>query len=289
MTFYLKGLAVRFNPFFLAILFGSLFLGIIKEALIIFGAILIHEGAHIAAGKVRGYKISEIELMPFGGVAKIEGLIGAHPSDEVIISLSGPLLNILLGCIAMICSLKGIPVGDLFLFFIKVNFSLALFNLLPALPLDGGRIMRAYLSIFMGYKKATDIAIMCGRILAALLLLLGIYVVIGGSYNLMPLIMSIFIFVTLKREQGFVAYVFLKNISKKKEKIINSGVIKRGGLIVLDETLIKDVIWSFTPDKYFTITVVNKEWKIIGEFTESEIINGIIRKGIKARIKDIMD
>lgn len=56
-----------------------------------------------------------------------------------------------------------------------------------------------------------------------------------------------------------------------------------------DETLIKDVIWSFTPDKYFTITVVNKEWKIIGEFTESEIINGIIRKGIKARIKDIMD
>lgn len=288
MILNVKGLEVRFNPAFFLIMACALLIGSGKEIIIIFLAIFIHEWTHSAVGRAVGYKVKEIELTPYGGAAKFEGLIGAPPIDEIIISVSGPLINIIIAVVGAILDSKGIIRGDLFIFFIKVNLYLALFNLLPALPLDGGRIMRAILSIFIGYQKSTEIGMSCGKILAFILFLFGIYLIFTDSLNIMPIIVSLFIFWSLKNEEQYFIYAYINNISKKSAKLKQIGVIKYDSLIVSRETPLKNIIRYLSPNKYCTIKVINHEGKILGELTEEEILKGLLTKGMRAKVEDLL-
>lgn len=288
MVLHIKGLEIRFNPTLIIIIICALIIRAAKEIVIIFLVIFIHEWIHGIVGKAIGYKVKEIELTPYGGATKFEGLIGAPPFDEVIISVSGPLINIVIALFGIILYLKGFIKGDLYIFFIKVNLYLAFFNLLPALPLDGGRIMRAVLSIFLGYQKATEIGVTCGKILALTLFLFGTYLFFTGSLNIMPIIVSLFILWSLKNEEQYFIYACINNISKKTEKLKQKGAIKHDSLIVLRETSLKEIIRQLSPNKYCTIIIISHEGVIIGELTEEEILKGLLTKGIRAKIKDLL-
>ena len=286
MILNVKGLEVRFNPAFFLIMACALLIGSGKEIIIIFLAIFIHEWTHSAVGRAVGYKVKEIELTPYGGAAKFEGLIGAPPIDEIIISVSGPLINIIIAVVGAILDSKGIIRGDLFIFFIKVN--LYLFSLIfAALPLDGGRIMRAILSILLAIK-VSEIGMSCGKILALMPFFSGIYLIFIGSLNIMPIIVSLFIFWSLKNEEQYFIYACINNISKKSERLKQTGAIKHDSLIVLSETPLKKIIRHLSPNKYCTIKVINHEGKILGELTEEEILKGLLTNGIRARIKVLL-
>lgn len=121
--------------------------------------------------------MSEIELYPFGGVARLEGLLELEPQVERQIAWGGPLSNFLLVALALVvynnryyCNLL---TEDLILFFIRANLTLAFFNLFPALPLDGGRILRSLLAERYGFRKATKQAAFLGKVLAVAVFLWG--------------------------------------------------------------------------------------------------------------------
>lgn len=130
--------------------------------LMLFGSVLVHELGHALAGRLFGVATRDITLFPFGGVARME-IPRLAPLAEAVIALAGPMTNVLIALGAwLVVSLGGSAVLPL----VVINVALAIFNLIPAWPMDGGRVFRAMLSVGLGPSVAAAVALTISRALA---------------------------------------------------------------------------------------------------------------------------
>ncbi len=164
----------------------------------VFACVVLHELGHAAAARRYGIATPDITLLPIGGLARLER-IPEEPAREIAIALAGPAVNLVI-CLVLALVLGGIPsaaegmavedAGSGFLArLFWVNAFLLLFNLIPAFPMDGGRVLRALLAFRMGHRAATRAAATVGQGVAILLGFLGLF----GS----PLLIFIALFVWL--------------------------------------------------------------------------------------------
>jgi Zn-dependent protease len=145
-----------------------------------FGSVLLHELGHAVVARKLGVHVSGIELSFFGGAAKMTQM-PRSASDEIAIAAAGPAVSLVLGGL-------GVGLGILFQSqFISmigwINFVIAGFNMIPALPMDGGRILRAALAYKLDYVKATDVAVVVARVVT-----IG-FVVIGLAFSMYQLLL----------------------------------------------------------------------------------------------------
>jgi len=197
--------------FLLIILWGALFYGGsggplygIIVTLSLFSLVLLHELGHSLAALAYGIPVRDIILLPIGGVARLER-IPEKPVQELIVALAGPLVNVILAAILLpiviflslgqelTLSLTAVTqpgLRGLLTFLLVANISLAIFNMIPAFPLDGGRVFRAVLGFFVDYQKATKIAVQIGRLLA---FGLGLYAIFTSQVWLALIAFFIFI------------------------------------------------------------------------------------------------
>ena len=140
-------------------------------AVALFGSVVLHELGHALAARRFGIRTAHITLYPFGGVAAIERL-PKRPREEILVALAGPATNALL---AFVFLPIGLLLGSVPIAVVGVlNVLMGLFNLLPAFPMDGGRVLRALLSTSLGHVRASRLAIRTGRGFAWAFLLLGV-------------------------------------------------------------------------------------------------------------------
>lgn len=152
----------------------------------VFGCVLLHELGHALMARRFGIATEDITLYPIGGVARLHRMPKA-PGSELLIALAGPAVNVAialgLAAILELGSLGGSwaesTFGEYLVYLLGMNVILALFNLVPAFPMDGGRVLRALLSGWLGRSRATAIAAGLGRTLA---LLFGVYSLIHGQW-----------------------------------------------------------------------------------------------------------
>jgi Zn-dependent protease len=141
----------------------------------IFICVVLHEFGHALAARRYGIKTPDITLLPIGGLARLERM-PEEPRQELVIAVAGPLVNVVIAAIILI-ALGGtvgaeqmIQVEDPRVNFLVrlagVNIFLVLFNMIPAFPMDGGRVLRALLSIRLGFTRATQIAASIGQFVA---------------------------------------------------------------------------------------------------------------------------
>jgi Zn-dependent protease len=152
--------------------------------LALFGIVVLHELGHALAARRYGIRTRAITLLPIGGVASLERM-PRKPRQELVVALAGPAVNVVLAAAIYVLLNLGAglaPVSDVFragtsflsqLFW--VNVSLAIFNLIPAFPMDGGRVLRALLAMRLGHARATQVAAMIGQLMAIVFLFLGIF------------------------------------------------------------------------------------------------------------------
>jgi Zn-dependent protease len=153
----------------------------------IFFTVFLHEMGHSLAAKRFNIVTKDITLLPIGGVARLES-IPEKPKEELVVAIAGPMVNVILAIIigvlvripqdaAVLTEMlsSGVNAGNFFVNFFIVNIWLALFNLIPAFPMDGGRVFRALLSMNMNRSKATLIAARVGQVLAMGFVFLGFY------------------------------------------------------------------------------------------------------------------
>lgn len=156
-------------------------------SVLLFASILAHELGHSVVARARGVPIAGIDLHLFGGVAKMAAP-PRSPSDEIAIALAGPAVSLLLGGAAL--GLHAALPLSLLMWLGGANLMLGLFNLLPALPLDGGRVLRALLAKRRGLYRGTKSAVTVSRVIA---LLLGVAALASGNYWMVALAVMVWL------------------------------------------------------------------------------------------------
>jgi Zn-dependent protease len=183
---------------------GALY-GVLLVVLLFF-LVVVHELSHSRVAQSYGINVRSITLLPIGGVSSMDE-IPEDPRKELVISAAGPLSNLILGLLMLAGAFALFPAADFthygrlldffvtpsvegtYLYLMVVNFTLALFNLLPAFPMDGGRVFRAFLAFRMGRARASRVAVVVGQGLALGMGFLGIF-----SGNIFLLLVAVFIF-----------------------------------------------------------------------------------------------
>jgi Zn-dependent protease len=175
--------------------------------LLLFVSVVLHEFGHVLAARRYGIRTPEITLLPIGGVASLERM-PEKPSQEIAVALAGPLVTLLIVVVLMVVlgarfdltqmaqleQAQSTMTGRV----AAANVALLLFNLIPAFPMDGGRVLRALLAIPMGYTRATRVAALVGQGLAILFGFIGLF------GNPLLVLVAVFIFLAASGEAGYV-------------------------------------------------------------------------------------
>jgi Zn-dependent protease len=158
----------------------------------LFGCVLLHELGHALMARRFGIGTRDITLFPIGGVARLERM-SDHPGEEILIAVAGPLVNVVIAAgLWLGLSLSGLDplymaqylshasaIDRLLILILSANIVLVLFNMIPAFPMDGGRVFRALLSIGFGRLRGTEIAVSVSKVLAALFVVVGLASLVG--------------------------------------------------------------------------------------------------------------
>jgi Zn-dependent protease len=172
--------------------------------LVLFACVVLHEFGHIWAARRYGIRTPDVTLLPIGGVASMERM-PEKPSQEIAVALAGPAVNAVIAfVILVVLRLDPIQMSldafqESFLAQIAAaNVVLLVFNLIPAFPMDGGRVLRAVLAIWLGYGRATQVAARIGQALALVL------AAFGFMGNPLLVLIALFIFVAAGGEARYV-------------------------------------------------------------------------------------
>jgi Zn-dependent protease len=179
----------------------------VAELLLVFGCVLLHELGHALAARRYGIQTREIVLLPIGGIARLERM-PEKPSQEIVVALAGPGVNFVIATaiaawlaaagespeLALSRAEKGLPE-----FLLTANLAMLVFNLVPAFPMDGGRVLRAALALAMPYTRATRIAANVGQGFALLFAAAGVFM-----RNPVLVFIALFVFMAAGEERAVV-------------------------------------------------------------------------------------
>lgn len=283
--------AGRSNP-----LVGALY-GIVV-ILLLFVCVLLHEFGHALTAKYFKVNVPNITLLPIGGVAQLERM-PRQPLQEFLIAIAGPAVNFLLAVLLLPLSLLviGLSMGSgsltsmlqyaqmrmmtpsidgLLVYLAVTNVALGLFNLLPAFPMDGGRVLRALLAMAMPYVQATRAAVMVGRFMAILLALWGL------SGNIMLLLIAFFVYVGGRGELEAVESRYaLKDIRARE------ALNREARTIFTSEPIDKAVDLIMTTYQA-DFPVLDLASNYVGVVTRPRLVGFLRTQGREGRIADVM-
>jgi Zn-dependent protease len=287
--FSVFGISVNIHvTFFLLIL---LFLSGGLKWLVVIAAIFcfvtLHEICHALAAKRFGIDVREITLLPIGGVASMTKM-PEKPSHEFFISIAGPMFNILVIAVFHLpmrhivgqetlshpLSTATWPLTIAYIYWI--NLALALFNLIPAFPMDGGRILRALLASKIGFRKATKIAVNFGHAFALIFAYLGIL-----KFNLMLIAIAIFIYMAASSEE------VQTDIRETLKKIRVRDILSKDFFTLSSDTPLSKVIEVIFRSRQEDFPIIDSG-KLAGFITRQDIVAGIHRFGMDTAVGTIM-
>lgn len=257
--------------------------------LCLFAVVVLHELGHALTAKQFGIKTRDITLLPIGGVARLER-IPEEPKQELLVALAGPAVNVVLaGLLFVILLALGLWVGNaeqlakelstfrggLLLQLFVANVFLAIFNLLPAFPMDGGRVLRALLAMRLDYVRATVIAAKVGQIMAVVFGLIGLF---GNPFLL---VIALFVWVGASAEAGAVQFkAGLAGVP------VARAMIREFASLAPDDTLAvaaRRVLDGFQHD--FPVVA---EGKIVGILPRNELLAALAETGPNEPVADVM-
>lgn len=253
---------------------------------LIFVCVILHEFGHALTAQRYGIQTRDIILLPIGGLARLEKL-PEEPRQELKVAIAGPMVNIaLFFLLAVLISFTGFDVNlleeprldgnSIWLFLASANLFLALFNLLPAFPMDGGRVLRALLSTRMPRIKATEIAGGIGQVMAIAFVFFGLF------NNPVLVLIGIFIFLGAQAE-----------VNQTKQQSFLEGytvadvLMREFPLLAFDAPLQKAI--DKLLDGQATHFVVVKEDSPIGTLSREGIVRGLQQGSPGSSIESVFD
>jgi stage IV sporulation protein FB len=280
---------IRIHPLFILLLAGAFAAGMFRDALVLFIIVVLHELGHAAAANELGYVVERVSLLPFGGVAKLRyGDMGFHPRDEAIVAIAGPFVNLVLVLFAFVLFIAGIWSEEFYHLVMKMNLWIVVFNMLPGLPLDGGRILRAARCRQIGFESATREAYRVALIIAFTLMCIGGFALWSGHPHFGILILGVFLLLTAiagRRDARMETMRFLDSIRSNKRR--GPQIVRAIALQKSDP--IRDAVVQFAPDRYHMLYVLSSDHQVEHVLEEKQVINCVFDGHWLTPIGDILD
>lgn len=286
-------LEVTVHPFFLLFVFLWVLAGLPLQTFLLFVLVLGHEFMHAFVAGIYGIRVYKVELFPFGGVAYLTNPLEFDPKKEFIVAVAGPAFNLVLFLALWNyrLGLYGPPLyadSPLILFLCKVNFFLFLFNLLPALPLDGGRLLRASLSPRLGLYKATEVAASWGKWQGGFLVLAGLLFSYYDYLLLSISLMGLFLYYAAGREQKSAIYIFLRYLLRKEKALKEYGVLRGEQLVAMDNTTVLEILKRFKPTRYHQIVVLDRSYRVRMYLSEGQVLEAALKQGLDLTLQRLV-
>ena len=281
----IAGCEIRANWLFVAVIFVAALTGYLTVYLLSFALVLLHEGCHALAARAFGFSTRQIELLPFGGVARVDGMFELNPTAEAVIAAAGPACNLILLMAALsIDRLFPLPEEQL-RFFVDINLGLAALNLLPALPLDGGRILRGLLSRHFNPVRVTRGCAISGIAVSAALGVLFLWSALHGAMNLSLLLMAVFLCFAAWREYSQAPWLFYKGITGKRVSLQQSSALPVRYLIARADMRLGDLARRFSLGYFHIVNVVDADCRRLGTLDEEQIVQALLDLGADIELK----
>jgi Zn-dependent protease/predicted transcriptional regulator len=256
--------------------------------LLVFLCVLLHEFGHALAARRYGIRTPDITLLPIGGLARLER-IPENPVQELVIAIAGPAVNVAIaaGLWAFLGVTNAIPhptmiehVGvSLPVKLLAVNITLIVFNLIPAFPMDGGRVLRAVLAMRMDYARATNIAATIGQGCA---FLLGAWGLLHTPPNPMLVLIAVFVFLGAGQEA---ALAQLKSASVGLH--VSSAMVTQFRALPRHATL-NEAIDALLQTSQHDFPVVSESGAVCGILTRDDLIVALRKSGAGTPVAEIM-
>lgn len=252
--------------------------------LALFATVVLHEYGHALTARKFGVKTRDITLYPIGGVAKLER-IPEDPKQELWVALAGPAVNIVIVLILLVWLLftsafeplisLSLTEGSFVERLMVTNLILAGFNLIPAFPMDGGRVLRALLAMKLEYTAATQIAASVGQGMALIFGLFGLF------SNPLLVFIALFVWIGAQSEARMVTLKSaLNGIPVERAMLTNFNVLSQ------HDTLSKVVDYVLAGDqKDFPVV---DDGQVVGILTQSALLEGLRRNGEASLVGSVM-
>lgn len=252
--------------------------------LALFGCVVLHELGHALMARRYGIKTRDITLLPIGGVARLERM-PEDPRQELLVALAGPAVNVVIAVTLFLwlwVTASWQPVADLTLTagsflerLMVVNVGLVVFNLLPAFPMDGGRVLRALLATRLEYSRATQIAAGIGQAMALLFGFLGFFL------NPFLFFVALFVWIGASQEAGLAQMkAALGGIPVSRAMVTDF----RG---VSPQDSLRDVVKLILTGSQQDFPVL-EDGALVGVLTSQSVLTALAREGEAALVGAVM-
>jgi Zn-dependent protease/CBS domain-containing protein len=252
---------------------------------LLFLCVLLHEFGHITAARRYGVQTPDVILLPIGGVARLER-IPEEPAQELVVALAGPAVNVAIAALLYLALGGFVPEGGLEIDnpgvgllerLLAANVFLVVFNLIPAFPMDGGRVLRAFLAYRFGYARGTQIAATVGQALA---FAFGLWGLVGGN----PMLVFIALFVYLAATSEAHA-AQMRDVSRGM--IVDDAMVTRFEALT-PASRVADAVECLLRTTQHEFPVVDGAGRLLGLLTRDEMIKALRERGPEAPVAEVM-
>ncbi|MBT2290496.1 M50 family metallopeptidase [Paenibacillus albidus] len=263
------------HPLFVIVMLLSVLTGQFLELLTLFAIVLIHEFGHVCAALLAGVTVRSVQLLPFGGVAVIEDHGQLTAAREIGIALAGPLQNGIMIAAAWGLLQTGMGNEAFLTYFIQANAIIALFNLLPILPLDGGKVLQAAVSLLLPYYFTL---LWSGRVSIAASVLVTAYALwplgAGGGIRLNLLMIGAFLLYSNLTDQRNLPYrfvAFLMNRETVYQQHLWTGAVARP-IVAHSTKPLDEILRLLRRNQYHLIYVLGGSGSVVAAIPEQRLI-----------------
>jgi len=236
---------LKLHPLALPMIALAMLLGSGRELAVLGASVLLHELGHVAAARLLRVRVLELELMPVGGAARLDNAWKLRPGQLVGVALAGPAVNLL---IALCCAaLPGGVWSALAAQTARLNLTLLAFNLLPALPLDGGRVLCGLLARRMPPTAAARAGVRLGCAAALALMGAAARSVARGRLNLTPVLAALFMLLTAPAELRSAGSASLASLLERREELAREQIMPVRVFAVTPETELRSALAVLRP------------------------------------------
>ena len=267
---------IHISVFFLAAILLVAISGSYVQYILTYISIVLHELAHMAAASFNGCRTVSLRILPVGLSADID-IGNCRRKEKIAIYSSGPAMSIFLSAAAYLAYIL-FSKNQQHLYFISLlNFYLAVFNLIPAIPLDGGRILQEILNDSMGLITAAKFIRLIALLLCIIVTAAGVYQILVGNMNFSLFIIGLYFIIIFNTGKMEASLMNIKQLLYRRQRLLNKGIYQARDLVVLKRMRLAAVIKALDYDRFHFIYLLDDDLKLLRIITENEIIQFMLK------------